>query len=80
MIFHGKSNLKIDKITIKGKLQWIKKEPHKKPRVSSPSMKRIENIARGAHSISREQANQTYGNKSLRKATIERGTYVSKKR
>ena len=41
-----------------GKIQWSKKGPHKKPKVSSLSMKRIGNIARGTHSISREQVSQ----------------------
>jgi Mg-chelatase subunit ChlD len=40
--------------------------------------KRIGNIARGACSCSREQVGQTNGNRSSKKSTTERGTYVSK--
>ena len=51
---------------------------HKKPKVSLSNVKRIGNIARGAHSISREQVKQTH-NKSSRQATMEKVTYVSKR-
>jgi len=66
------------KTSVKGNIQWSKKGPCKELEISSSSMKRIGNVARGVYSSSKGQDRQINENRSSKKATTERGTYVSK--
>ena len=66
------------KTSVKGNIQWSKKGPRKEREISSSSMKRIGNVAHEACSGSRGQVRQINGNRSSKKATTEKGTYVSK--
>jgi hypothetical protein len=69
------------KTSVKGNIQWSNKGPHKELEISSSSMKRIGNVARGVYSSSKKKKGrdrQINGNRSSKKATAERGTYVSK--